>query len=174
MRAMTRGRAFGMAIGLALWVGGVDSGGFAQRTQSCTIGGAGGIAFGSYDPMTSSGVDVQGQISYSCGKGGILRQPARGGGSVRGVPVEISLSPGLAGTFDRRMTGGRDVLRYNAYLDAAHQLIWGDGTGGTQTFTDSTSPNGQLVTLPVFGRLFSGQDVASGAYTDNLVVTLNF
>ena len=171
MRAMTRGRAFGMAIaGVALWVGGVDPGGLAAEPQSCTIEGASAVAFGSYDPMTSSGVDVQGQISYSCGKVGTVRQR----GSGRAVHVQISLSPGLAGTFDRRMTGGRDVLRYNAYLDAARQIIWGDGTGGTQVFTDATPPNGHLVTVPVFGRVFSGQDVGSGVYTDNLVVTLNF
>jgi spore coat protein U-like protein len=131
--------------------------------KSCRIEGVSPIVFGNYDPIVGSSVDAQSQVSFRCGKS-----------NARSILVQISLGTGAAATFNRRMSGGRDLLRYNVYLDAARNIIWGDGTGGTQVFKESVPPNNKLVTVPVFGRVFSGQDVAADAYSDHLVVTLDF
>jgi spore coat protein U-like protein len=90
------------------------------------------------------------------------------------LTVQISLSQGGAGTFQRRMQGGRDTLQYNLYTDAQRVVIWGDGTGGTTIYSQKAQPNNKVETIPVFGRVFGGQDVGAGQYLDNLVVTLNF
>ena len=49
--------------------------------------------------------------------------------------------------------------------------IWGDGTGGSSTMSvtkNSTS------TLSVFGQVPSGQDAATGTYTDNINIIIYF
>ena len=165
--------AAAVAIGCAaVWAGGFGDSVFAQPSKGCTIVSASPVAFGNYDSITGAPLDVQGQIVYECGKGAGGK---KGNGQVRDqLSVQISVNQGTAGTFNRQMEGGRDRLRYNLYLDAARIIIWGDGTGGTQTYAATAQPNGQLVTVPVFGRLFAGQDVAGGVYLDNLVVTLDF
>lgn len=161
MRVITGVPARGLAIACALLcIGGVEQKG---GLKPCIIDGVTPVVFGNYDPITGSSVDAQAQISFRCGKS-----------NARAIAVQISLGPGGAGTFNRRMTGGRDVLRYNLYLDAARNIIWGDGTGGTQVFKEAVPANNKVVTVPVFGRLFSGQDVEADAYSDHLVVTLDF
>jgi spore coat protein U-like protein len=156
MRALTIAGAMLCAEGIVEQTG-------TMGRKSCAIAGVTPITFGNYDPTTGNSIDTLALIAYKCGNS-----------NVRSIDVRISLGPGGAGTFERRMTGGRDVLRYNIYLDAARNIIWGDGTGGTEVFERATAPNNQLTYVPVFGRVFSGQDVAADAYSDHLVVTLDF
>jgi spore coat protein U domain-containing protein, fimbrial subunit CupE1/2/3/6 len=52
-------------------------------------------------------------------------------------------------------------------------LIWGDGTGGTQTYSALIALP-QSVVVPVYGRVPSGQDVAVGAYVDTITATILF
>ena len=75
------------------------------------------------------------------------------------------------------MQGPGDTLNYNLYLDAAHNQILGDGTGGTSQDSGSatiskTSPFTFIETI--YGRIFAGQDPAVGAYSDSIVYTMNF
>jgi spore coat protein U-like protein len=88
--------------------------------------------------------------------------------------VQISLSPGLAGQFDRRMSGAMDTLRYNLYLDASRTRIWGDGTSGTEVYAAKAQPDNKVVVVTVFGRVFASQDVSAAIYLDTLIVTLDF
>ena len=46
------------------------------------------------------------------------------------------------------------MLNYNVYTDAQRTIIWGDGTAGTQVFTENAQPNNHPVTVPVYGRIF--------------------
>ena len=146
--------------------------------KACTLVGASVMAFGQYDPVEDAPLDVQGRISYKCGKVADTRAvvPRTRGPQPRGekLIVQISLSTGLSGQFDRIMRGGNDNLRYNLFLDGTRTKIWGDGTAGTEVYSAQAQPNNDVVTVPVFGRVFPSQDVAGGIYLDSLVVTLDF
>jgi spore coat protein U-like protein len=73
------------------------------------------------------------------------------------------------------MVSGADQLFYNLYLDAARTIIWGDGTGGTQSFfIGNPQGNNQDLSVPMFGRIPASQNVKVGAYTDTVTVTLSF
>jgi spore coat protein U-like protein len=150
-----------------------------KGSNACVLEEASVIAFGTYDPTSSASLDTEGRVSYRCGKASLV-----GDVSQRGVPdlpepraklnVQISFSAGNAGTFIRYMRGGTDQLNYNLYLDALRTQIWGDGTAGTQVYTAQARPNDHVVVVPVFGRVFAGQDVAADFYLDTIIVTLDF
>jgi len=79
----------------------------------------------------------------------------------------------------RGMSGPEQIvyggfLDYNIYLDATHRQVWGTGEGPTLAYVDSNPPNGTSVTVPAFGRIFGGQDVAWGPYSDTVPVRILF
>jgi spore coat protein U-like protein len=159
---------FALAACLAAW-GGSMRAGAAGSDKSCFLDGASVMAFGTYDSMNDTPLDVQGRVSYRCtphgGSGGAQRGP---------LVVQISMTQGHSASFNRYMFGNRDRLRYNLYLDSQHSRVWGDGTGGSSIYSAQAQPNNKVVVVPVFGRLFAGQDVAGGMYLDDLIVTLDF
>ncbi len=65
-------------------------------------------------------------------------------------------------------------LNYNLYLDAARTTIWGDGTGGTQVYSNANPPNNTNVTVTIYGRIPASQDVSAGSYTNTVTATINF
>jgi spore coat protein U-like protein len=73
-------------------------------------------------------------------------------------------------SFNRAMSG-TTPLRYNLYLDAGRTQIFGDGTGGTVTFTGATAATANLT---VYVRIFAQQSVRSDSYSDSVVVTVTF
>jgi len=119
------------------------------------------ISFGTYDVFSTSPLDTNGSIVYRCGNAD--------------NNISISLDRGGASSFNpRRMLNGSQVLNYNLYLDAARTIIWGDGTSGTQTYFIKNPPNNQDVTIPLYGRVPTGQSVSKGAYSNTITVTINF
>jgi spore coat protein U-like protein len=69
---------------------------------------------------------------------------------------------------------GSEVLSYNLYLDSTRTTIWGDGTGGSQTYTRSNPPTNQNIKVSVFGRIPAGQDVSAGSYSATVTATIFF
>src|SRR4030095_12132067 len=115
------------------------------------------ISFGKYDVFSTDPLDNNGDILYRCGNAD--------------NNISISLDPGGASSFNpRRMLNGSQALNYNLYLDPARTVIWGDGTGGTQTYFIKNPPNNQDVTVPVYGRVPTGQSVSKGAYGNTITV----
>ena len=136
----------------------------ASRAGAATCGftAIAGLSFGAYD-VFGPNVDTAGTIIYTCT------------GVLPGDNVVITLSIGGAPTYNpRQMQSGANRLDYNAYLDASRVLIWGDGTGPTSIYGPVVPPEGVPVNVPMFGRIPSGQDVAVGAYTDSVVITMIF
>lgn len=136
--------------------------GLAQRGggggNTCTISVT-GVAFGAYDVFSGSAVLSTGSVTLQCG-------PAARN-------IMVSLSPGQGGSYSpRTLANAGEALSYNLYLDAARTMVWGDGTGGTQQYTDPT-PAGSLV-LTIYGAIPPLQDVSAGTYTDNIVASVNF
>jgi spore coat protein U-like protein len=145
----------------------------------CTFEGAAVVAFGSYDPLSNASLEAQGRVSYRCletlAAAPALRtstptQPTPGSGLL----VRISLSTGNAGVFNRAMRGGVERLHYNLYLDATHQVVWGDGSAGTYVYSAPALLDNRVVVVPVYGRVFAGQDVTAGQYFDQILVTMDF
>lgn len=128
---------------------------------ACTITTT-SMVFGVYDMFSAAPLDTNGSVVFRCDN--------------KDKDITISIDRGGAPSFNpRRLLNGSQALNYNLYLNAARTVIWGDGTGGTQNyFNHNPNPNNQNITIPIYGRIFAGQDVGTGAYTNTLTVTIDF
>ena len=121
---------------------------------------AGQVTFGNYDPLVanrSAPLDVAGSVTYDC--------------SPPVAPV-ISLGWGNAGSNGTRtLQSGPNVLSYNLYADATRLTVWGDGKFGSRAIA---GPGAQNASVPVYGRIFGGQNVAAGSYADSVLITINY
>jgi spore coat protein U domain-containing protein, fimbrial subunit CupE1/2/3/6 len=119
------------------------------------------VVFGNYDPIRPGDLPIVSTISYSCS--GIKTR------------VRIGLTKGNSESFRARiMRRGNRKLEYNLYLDPTGTGVWGDGSEGTQVYIAPPPPNGASVTLHVYGRIRSNQDVSAGGYRDRVSVTVSF
>jgi spore coat protein U-like protein len=127
---------------------------------TCTVAST-GVNFGVYNPLSGGDALSNGLVVLFCSAS---------------TPVKITLSRGGGKSYQPRlMKNGKVQLSYNLYLDAATSTVWGDGTGGTQTYTNSNPPAGQIIALPVYGRVPAGQlQATNGSYADTVVATLTF
>jgi spore coat protein U-like protein len=128
---------------------------------ACTVT-ATAVAFGTYTPLATA--TSTGTISVACTL------------VVGSSTATAALSSGMSGTFTARTmsngTGG--TLRYNLYTTAADSVVWGDGTGGSQTQTLTINGLGSVtVNATVYG-LVPLQDPAPGSYSDTITVTVNY
>jgi spore coat protein U-like protein len=137
-----------------------NASGPAPSRGLCTVA-ATPLAFGKYDPLRhNDGVTVS-MLHYRC----------------FGVPrrLTIGLTTGQSGSFRaRKMRRGKDAIVYNLYLDAAGTQVWGDGTGGSQTFIVNSPSSGSEVNIPVYGRLFGDQNDSAGNYHDDVSVLVTY
>lgn len=149
-----------LILGLVVGFAGVI-GFFGSANAVCSIS-ATSIVFGTYDTLSPVPLDIVGNIVYRCGS--------------QDHDITISLDRGGAPSFSqRRMVKGTEPLFYNLYRDAARTVIWGDGTGGTQTyFIHNPQQNNQDIIVPVYGRIPGSQDVSVGSFSNTIVMTLNF
>ena len=146
--------AAAMAATLLCW----SSPGEAQLGINCTIA-TGGVAFGVYDVFSASPVDSAGSVTYQC---------------TLGASIVVQLGTGSAGAFNpRTMRRSGEPLNYNLYRDAARTQVWGNGTSGTSTHTDFVTILFPVV-VPVYARIFAGQNVTVGSYSDSVVATIVF
>ena len=140
---------------------GITSSAHAGQASGCSLGGA-AIAFGVYDPTILVSTDTAGTLVYRC--------------SQNDHNIMITLSVGSGTSYaTRRMVSGSEQLFYNLYRDAARQVVWGDGTGGSQTYLlKNPQGNNQDISVPIFGRIPPSQNVGVGSYSDTITVSLNF
>ncbi len=129
------------------------------RAATCTIT-ARPIAFGNYNPFSTNPLNRAGRITIVCNGMGTLT---------------AALSSGQSGTYNPRyMISGTtsDQLDYNLYTTAARVIIFGDGTGGTQTV--SKNFNNNRVRISVYGQIPALENIAPGSYDDSIVATVTF
>lgn len=133
---------------------------------SCTVT-ASDIDFGALTPQAGA-QDAVGEISVDC-TGVIDLAPS----------VLTRLDDGQWGTFaPRKMrSGGGDLLDYNIYTTSQHNVVWGNGTGGSSTVTIS----GGLLSLghwtasrTMFARVVPLATTEPGAYADTVVVRIEW
>lgn len=122
------------------------------------------MSFGSYNVFASGPLDTTSTITGTCT-------------IIGSYNITVTLSTGSSGSYTpRAMTNGTDQLQYNIYTDSARTQIFGNGTGGTSDLTLSGpfafGTYTQTVTL--YGRIFAGQNVPAGAYTDTITATIMY
>ena len=134
--------------------------------SQCTVNTS-SMSFGSYDVFSNPPLDSAGTVSVNCTK------------DVVKANVTLSASP-TSGIFNpRRMkrSGGSDLLDYNIFLDVSRAVIFGNGTGGT-SIINLKRPTGKpapwFENINIYGRIFPGQNVSVGSYSDILTVTVDW
>lgn len=136
----------------------------AFATDVCSVAST-GTAFGIYNTISASNENVVGNIAVTCT------------GSIGdAVSYTIALSPGNGSFSSRTMLAGGAQLNYNLYSDGARLNIWGDGTGGTSTVSDSyTLPASSSTRMyTVYGEIPAQSGPTVGSYMDTVVITLNY
>ncbi|HET7707828.1 MAG TPA: spore coat U domain-containing protein [Thermoanaerobaculia bacterium] len=132
--------------------------------RACTVS-AFSIAFGNYDTVganEATPLDATAPIDVRC---------------TAGTTATVILDAGMhaSGGERRLMSAGGDYLRYNVFMDATRASVWNDVTVKTGTAVSMNTP---VVLNPggsvLFGRVFAGQDVPAGTYTDTLQATVNY
>lgn len=136
--------------------------------QLCSVSNT-GVAFGTYTPLSGSGVTTTGTITVTCNPTGSI--------SIL-VSYTISLSIGGGSSYALRSMGGPAIrLRYQLYRDVAYSQIWGDGTAGTYTVTDGYLLGIVLPvvkTYTVYGAIPANAAYSVGSYTDPVIVTVTY
>jgi spore coat protein U-like protein len=136
----------------------------AAAHAACSVS-ASGVAFGVYNPLSSSPTNFSGSVTFTCTAGS-------GTG-----PYTIALSAGGGGSFaGRKMSNGVNGMAYQLYLDAGDTRIWGDGTGGSSIFTgtDNVPVSGGGYAITVYGQIPARLAVSPGTYTDMIIVTISY
>jgi spore coat protein U-like protein len=124
------------------------------RAASCTLD-LQGVVFGTYDTLSNQALNGAGSITVTCDVF---------------ASYSLALSPGNGTLLARELQSGANTIFYNLYTDALHDIIWGDGTGGTALVNGS----GTYDIYPIYGHVPAGQNVPAGAYSDTVTITLIF
>ena len=117
------------------------------------------LAFGNYDPANGAALDATNTVTATC---------------TTGTPYNIGLDAGTgtgATVASRKMTFGANLLNYSLYQETGRTTVWGNTIG---TDTVSATAGATPTDHTVYGRVFSGQNVLAGAYTDTINVTLTY
>lgn len=128
--------------------------GCVNAMGACSVN-ASTVAFGNYDVFAATPTDSTGNISVTCDTS---------------TSYSIALSAGSGTISARALTGTSSTLYYNLYTDPARTLVWGDGTAGSTTVSNTAVSGSHTV----YGRIPAGQNVTAGTYSDTLVITVTF
>ncbi len=134
--------------------------GAARADAACTVSTT-GVNFGSYSVFNPAPTDTNGNLTVHCTGLNLI--------------VTVTLSTGSSGTYAMRtLRRGAEALNYNLFADATRTSILGDGNGGTTDYGWFLLIGNQTRNETIYGRIFAGQDVSVGNYTDTVLVTVNF
>jgi spore coat protein U-like protein len=119
------------------------------------------LNFGAYDPVSAnlgSPKDATANVNVYCTKNTVANAALDNG---------LWFSGG-----NRRLKATTDFLNYQAYRDAARSVIWNAVNINSGTSASKLTAIGGGFTA--YGRIFLGQDVQVGSYTDTILVTVNY
>jgi spore coat protein U-like protein len=134
----------------------------ASAQMRCSILSAAGPRFGAYDTLDGAPAESVGYVSFRCENVGPSDM------------IAIELSRGESNSFQpRRMSRETEQCKYNLYLDAAHTLIWGDGSRGTARY-QVRPMEGRAEWVPIYGRIPPRQRVAPGNCSDRVTLTVKY
>ena len=151
---MSKSIKFCLALILLQWSAAIYAAG-------CQVTTSGGVSF-SYDVFDASPADSESAITVTCD----ASTP-----SVVSVAIGISTISNSINPRQMLHISGTDVLSYNLFVDPSRTVIWGDDASGAARLLSNINDNVPRE-LPIYGRVFPGQDVSSGAYSDVVTVTI--
>lgn len=132
---------------------------------SCSVATT-AVTFGNYNPISATATTANGNVAVTCSALVIFT-----------ASYVISMAKGNSTTYTPRFMNLSGVhLNYNLYTTAGFASIWGDGTGGTITVSDSYTAVGLSETrnYTPFGQIPALQVVGAGTYTDTVLVTVTY
>ncbi len=118
------------------------------------------FVFGQYEPLSENPLDMDAQFLLYC-------QSAVAG---EALSLRVGL-PDSAGI--RSMKGAQygDNLRFSIYRDPARSMVLND----TASISVNESLIGnKLIAIPLYGRIFSRQNISADNYQAGLLVTLDY
>ena len=118
------------------------------------------FVFGLYEPLSENPLDMDAQFLLYC-------QPASAGESLT-LRIGMPDSAGIRG-----MQGAQygDVLRFSIYRDPARSMVLNETT--SININESLIGN-KLISIPLYGRIFSRQNISADNYQSGIVVTLDY
>ena len=132
----------------------------ASVINNCVLGSITSVAFGNYDPTSTTPNNNTGSIVVTCTSGDVYNIGLNAG-TFAGATVTT-----------RRMTGpSAGGLAYALFRDAGRTLNWGV-TIGTDTLQQTGTDLPQTAT--VFGQISPLQAVIAGSYADTVGITVTF
>ena len=124
-----------------------------QVNATCSIS-ATDLTFDAITTGTTPNVDASSEISVDCSSG---------------TPYQVALSNGANFDQTRRMAWGASYVGYGLFSNTTRTAAW----DSTNTVTGTGT--GALQTIPVYGRVFAGQNVTNtGSYADTIVATVTY
>jgi spore coat protein U-like protein len=134
----------------------------ATIVTNCTISTT-PVAFSSYDPVgthaTNNDDSGTGTVTVTCTKG-------------TSATVGLALGQNASGSTRRMLNGTSNYLKYELYQDVQRRNVW--GTDGSAAVSVGAAPTKAPRTFTVYGRVFAGQDLPAGSYSDTVQATVNF
>jgi len=135
----------------------------AQVALNCSFQSAPTLNFLTYDPNGANNatpLDQTTTIKVSCTKGATAT-----------AGIDTGTHPGQATIGTRALGNGPKYLGYDLYQDPTRTLPWTNSGAGLYTFVSTDSAP---ASLNLYGRIFAGQNVPAGIYTDTLIITINY
>ncbi|WP_207459050.1 spore coat U domain-containing protein [Azospirillum sp. SYSU D00513] len=123
----------------------------ATVAATCNVS-SGSIDFGTYTP--SANTDQTSAVSVTCTAGTTYTVELGAGGN--------------AADQARRMAGSGSHLTYELYSDSSRSLVWNATNKVTGTGIGSAQ------SIPVYGRIPSGQSVPAGSYADSVQILVTY
>jgi spore coat protein U-like protein len=128
------------------------------------------VSFGTYNPSSGINLTSIGNININNFTNCInILQPAN-------TNFTVKFSTGLSGNYSsRKMINPlfpMTPLQYNLYTNSGNgATIWGDGTGGSGSITQTGASN---INIPIYGVVPAGQNPGIGSYSDSIAATIEF
>lgn len=140
----------------------------AHALITCTFSSTPGMTFGAYDDSSAAATDTATSVVVRCTR--VL------GANSASVVLQLGPSATSGTIATRQMASGANRMNYNLYRDAGRSQVWGQTSGvDTVTLDTGNMGNGQSndVAFTVFGRIPALQNVAPGAYSDSVQLTVS-
>ena len=139
----------------------------AGAVTLCSFSSTPGMDFGGYDDSSPVNTDSTTSIVVQCFR--------VGGPADADVTLQIGPSANSGTITARQMRSGANAMNYNLYRDAGRSQVWGQTSGvDTVTATVTNIPNNGFKsgTFVIYGRIPALQNVAAGAYSDSVQITV--
>ena len=144
---------------------GVDTGTLAVQAtvvQHCLVDANASLNFNTYDSLVankSANLDVSGSFFIQCTKNAVPK---------------VALGQGQHYSGARFMSNGSDTLQYELYFDSAGGTAWTTTAMPTLAAAPGIGVAGSDIQVPLYGRVFAGQNPSPGTYQDTVAITVSF